>query len=153
MGGDWIAMKEQHNLPHHSIYVSNRKKRLVIGPMRLVEQKPFLAVDAVPVHIFEPIEQRCAELEWAAIEHHRAALLINAPQPATIGTILVPPQKIAVVVNIAEPQFAITCYYEFLIHSILTKKLKIRPFWQFGKVNHYAAISIVYKNLFIHSTQ
>ena len=114
--------------PCHSIYSTNRNKRLFIGPMRLVEQLPLLAVDAIPVHIPEPIERRSTELKRTAIKHHSPALLINAPQTATVGAALVPTQEVTVMVYIAEPQFAITCYYEFLIHSILTKKLEIRPF-------------------------
>ena len=109
------------NLSAFTSYATYRNKRLVIGPMRLVEQKPFLAVDAIPVHMLESIERRCAELERAAIEHHRTAFLVNAPQPTAIGAILVPAQKIAVVINIAEPEFSVSCYYEFLVHKPLKK--------------------------------
>ena len=51
------------NLSALTSYAAYRNERSVIGPMRLVEQLPLLAVDAIPVHIPEPIERRSTELK------------------------------------------------------------------------------------------
>ena len=51
------------NLSALTSYATDRNQRLFIGPMRLVEQQPLLAVDAIPVHIPEPIERRSTELK------------------------------------------------------------------------------------------
>ena len=51
------------NLSAFTSYATYRNKRLLIGPMWLMEQQPLLAVNAFPIHIPQPLERRSTEFE------------------------------------------------------------------------------------------
>jgi hypothetical protein len=85
--------------------------------MRLVEKRVFNAVNAVPVHIPEPLERGCTELERTAVEHHSPTYLVNAPQAATVWAALVPTQQVPVMIHFSELEFALVSDYKFLIHD------------------------------------
>ena len=101
-----------------SVPLSHRNQSLIIGPMRLVEQRTGFTVGTIPIHIFESGKRRRSELERTAIQHHYVTLPVNAPQATAVITHLVPSQKVAMMVDIAELQFSVTCNYKFLIHNL-----------------------------------
>ena len=94
----------------------HRYQRLVVWPMRLIEERTFHAVYAVPIDISEAPEFRRTELERTTIEHHRPTRLINTPQPTAIRATLIPSQQIAMMIHIAEAELTIVGNHELLVH-------------------------------------
>ena len=75
---------------------------LLGGPVREKEQGERSTSHPTPFDAPHILKARRAEDKGAAVEEHGSAALIDLPQSAAIGALLVPVQQVAVLVNIAE---------------------------------------------------
>ena len=94
--------------------------------MRKEEKRVGGATHASPFDATYKVEFRSSEGEGTAIEQNASTTFVYLPESASVGTILVPPQEVAMLIHSSEFQHSVLIDDEFLIHVLVFIDLNLR---------------------------